>query len=196
MLLQILNTLQDIDKGLLFFFNRTTSNTFFDILMPLIRESLIWLPLYLFVILKGFNYFNYKAIIWLLLAIIAIGLADQISSTFFKNYFMRIRPCNNNALKSYIHILVNYRPSSYSFTSSHAANHFTLATYLYLTLKPYFKQYAYLFFLWASLICYAQIYVGVHYPFDVLCGAILGIIIGALFNFIFTKLKAIYFNKI
>lgn len=196
MLLQILNTLQDIDKGLLFFFNRTTSNTFFDILMPLIRESLIWLPLYLFVILKGFNYFNYKAIIWLILAIIAIGLADQISSTFFKNYFMRIRPCNNNALKSYIHILVNYRPSSYSFTSSHAANHFTLATYLYLTLKPYFKQYAYLFFLWASLICYAQIYVGVHYPFDVLCGAILGIIIGALFNFIFTKLKAIYFNKI
>ena len=196
MLLQILNTLQDIDTGLLFFFNRTTSNTFFDILMPLIRESLIWLPLYLFVILKGFNYFNYKAIIWLLLAIIAIGLADQISSTFFKNYFMRIRPCNNNALKSYIHILVNYRPSSYSFTSSHAANHFTLATYLYLTLKPYFKQYAYLFFLWASLICYAQIYVGVHYPFDVLGGAILGIIIGALFNFIFTKINAIYFNKI
>jgi undecaprenyl-diphosphatase len=75
---------------------------------------------------------------------------------------------------------VGYRPQSSSFTSSHAANHFGMAIFLYLTLKNDFGKWPLLFFLWAFSISFAQVYVGVHYPLDVTCGALIGILIGYL----------------
>lgn len=65
-----------------------------------------------------------------------------------------------------------------SFTSSHATNHFGAGVFFFITLKPYLKNGAYLFFVWAALISYAQIYVGVHYPLDIICGALIGSMIG------------------
>jgi undecaprenyl-diphosphatase len=75
---------------------------------------------------------------------------------------------------------VGYRPQSSSFTSSHAANHFAMATYLYSTLKEKQGKWPLVFFFWAFIISYAQVYVGVHYPIDVTCGALIGILIGYL----------------
>jgi undecaprenyl-diphosphatase len=74
-----------------------------------------------------------------------------------------------------------------SFTSNHAANHFALATFCFITLKSAFKGYTWLFYLWAALIGYAQVYVGVHYPLDVLGGAAMGIFIGMLAGSFFQR---------
>lgn len=77
-----------------------------------------------------------------------------------------------------VRFLLPARPGNGSFTSSHAANHFGLAMFLYATLKNYLGKWMLLFFVWAFFICYAQVYVGVHYPFDILGGAVLGCLIG------------------
>jgi undecaprenyl-diphosphatase len=77
-----------------------------------------------------------------------------------------------------VRFLLSYKPQSSSFTSSHATNHFALAAFFYFTLKKYFNKWGLLFFCWAFMICYAQVYVGVHYPFDVICGGIIGFSIG------------------
>jgi len=80
-----------------------------------------------------------------------------------------------------------YCPGSGSFTSSHATNHFGLATFIFFTMRTYFKNWAYLFFVWAAIISYGQVYVGIHYPLDVIGGAVLGWGIGLLTSFIFNN---------
>jgi membrane-associated phospholipid phosphatase len=86
-----------------------------------------------------------------------------------------------------IRVLASYCPQSSSFTSSHAANHFGLATFVSVTLYRYAGQWIYLTYLWAFLIIYAQLYVGVHYPIDVFCGALLGVMAGLLTAWIYQK---------
>jgi undecaprenyl-diphosphatase len=77
-----------------------------------------------------------------------------------------------------VKLLLDHCSSGFSFTSSHAANHIGIAMFMAITLKPYLKNYRYLFFLWAGIIAYAQIYVGVHYPLDIIVGAFIGVIVG------------------
>jgi len=84
-------------------------------------------------------------------------------------------------------MIVNHCSGGYSFPSSHATNHFGAAVFFFCTLRPYLKKWAYLFFFWAASISYGQVYVGVHYPSDVIGGAILGSIIGYLMSLIYRK---------
>lgn len=79
---------------------------------------------------------------------------------------------------SHVRLLLGHCSGGYSFTSSHATNHFGFAVYVSITLKPILKKWKYVFLIWAATISYAQVYVGVHYPLDILCGAILGTTIG------------------
>ena len=87
----------------------------------------------------------------------------------------------------YVRMLLNHCSGGLSFPSSHATNHFGAAVFIYCTLKKYLGNWSYLFFLWAASICYAQVYVGVHYPTDVLGGAIIGSIIGYIVALIYNK---------
>jgi undecaprenyl-diphosphatase len=116
-----------------------------------------------------------------------VVLTDFVSSTLIKENIWRLRPCNNPDLSSWINIMVGYRPQSSSFTSSHAANHFGIATFLYLSLKEEFGKWPMFFFLWAFAISYAQVYVGVHYPLDVIAGTGIGLLIGYLTGRLFNK---------
>jgi len=84
-------------------------------------------------------------------------------------------------------LIINECAGGYSFISNHAANHFGLATFIYFTLRHYFPKWVWIGYVWAVAISYSQIYVGVHYPFDVICGALVGIIFG-----LFT---AVFFNR-
>ena len=149
-----------------------------DSVMPVIRNANTWIPLYLFIFL--FVLINHKnnAWWWILFAIAVPALGDLISSGIIKNLVYRVRPCNNPDIIEHVRFLLSYRPQSSSFTSSHATNHFAMATFFFITLKPKMKTYAWLFFLWAALIAYAQVYVGVHYPLDVMAGALLGLLLG------------------
>jgi len=168
----------EFDKYLFGIVNQKASNPFFDLIMPFIRQPLFWLPLYFFIVLFAIYNFPKKAGIWIGTMLITVGITDSISSRIFKPLFGRLRPCNNPELADSIRLLVDHCGQNGSFTSSHATNHFGIAVFIFITLEKVWGKFNYLFFLWAAAICYAQVYVGVHFPFDVLGGAILGSSIG------------------
>ena len=172
--------LLSFDRHLFKLVNSRWNNHFFDWLMPWLRNSDLWFPLYLFLIL--FILVNYKKTgwWWVIFAASTVILTDFVSSTLIKENIWRVRPFNNPEYASWIHILVGYRPQSSSFTSSHAANHFGIAMFIYMSLRKRFNKWPGAFFLWAGSISYAQMYVGVHYPIDIAGGTIIGILIGYL----------------
>lgn len=109
--------------------------------------------------------------------------SDQLSSHLIKPWVMRLRPCCEPLLRGKIHHLIE-SCNGYSFVSAHAANHFALA-YFFVHLFHYANsRWLTLFYFWAFAIAFSQVYVGVHYPLDVFCGAILGLIIGRIFYFL------------
>jgi undecaprenyl-diphosphatase len=173
-------TLVDFDTYLFGIVNQKASNSFFDSIMPFVRQPLFWLPLYLFVILFAIYNFPKKAAIWIGSLLLTVTITDSVSSHIFKPFFGRLRPCNNPELADSIHLLVDHCGQNGSFTSSHATNHFGIAVFIFITLKKVWGKFNYLFILWAAVISFAQVYVGVHFPFDVIGGAILGSGIGYL----------------
>lgn len=183
----MMQSLLQFDRSLFTLVNGQWHNAFFDWLMPWLRNSAVWTPLYLFLFL--YAAINYKANGWRFIVIgaVAVVIGDMLSSSIIKQHIIRIRPCNEPSLADSIRVLVAYRPQSSSFTSSHAVNHFALATYLFQTLKKPIGNWMWIWFVWAFSIIYAQVYVGVHYPLDVVGGAIIGILIGYLHGQLFNK---------
>ncbi len=174
------------DEQLFHFFNQQCQNIFFDTIMPFIRNKKNWIPLYIFLSIFFIYKFQWKkGIIIILMTILTVGVSDTISSKIIKPQVERPRPChdNNNVTP---HLLISCG-GGYSFTSSHATNHFAIATFLGLILLPFSRIIFYLFLLWATAISFAQIYVGVHYPLDVFCGGILGSMIGYLMFILYKK---------
>ncbi len=187
--LQLMEQLLNYDRNLFNIINHQWSNPFFDWVLPWLRNSNMWIPLYLFLVLLVTINFKKTGWWWVVFAAGTVILSDFVSSSIIKNTeaFFRLRPCNDPDLASWINVLVGYRPQSSSFTSSHAANHFSMAMFLYLTLKKRFNKWPVLFFFWAFSISFAQVYVGVHYPIDIICGGLIGILIGYLSGKSFNK---------
>ena len=177
MLINILGLLNQWDQTVFQWINSGLSNQLFDNLLPWFREKWTWAPLYLF--LLAFSILNFKKKAWVIIIGLALsaGMADYTSSVLIKKNVQRIRPCNDVEMAERV---VERVPcgSGYSFTSSHAANHFAVAMFLvgaFGFLGPWVKYSA---FTWAALIAISQVYVGVHYPGDVTFGALLGCLIG------------------
>ena len=105
----------------------------------------------------------------------------------FKHIFKRLRPCNDPEFASSVRLLLKECAGGYSFVSNHAANHFGLAAFFYFTMRHYIPKWAWLAWLWAFLIAYAQIYVGIHYPLDVIGGAALGVLFGSFMAMFFNR---------
>ena len=166
-----------LDEQLFTFINSSMSHPFLDHLLVPIRDKLFWIPFYIFTI--SFVVINYtgKKLWFFFYLVIVITLADQLSSNVIKKHVERPRPCNEQHLIGQVVERVHCG-RGYSFTSSHATNHFAVATYLFFCLGSYLLIFRWPLFLWAFMISLAQVYVGVHYPLDILCGALLGIIIG------------------
>jgi membrane-associated phospholipid phosphatase len=167
--------------------NTQWTNVFFDSILPWWREANTWVPLYLFLIVFAILNCKQKAFPWILFAIVTITITDQMSSHLIKNLVERPRPCRDEFLMSQVRLIVSNCSGGYSFPSSHATNHFGFAMFLFITLRPVAKKWRRLFFLWAATICYGQVYVGVHYPADVLCGAALGCAIGYFTGWYYNK---------
>ena len=167
--------LERLDQQLFLFLNSLNS-PFWDQVMHAISSIVIWIPLYLAILIYlGFRY-KRRFIIILLFLILAITLSDQISVQLFKNLFQRLRPCHEPALNGLVHLVNSECGGLYGFVSSHAANSFNVALVSLLFIR---RRWFTIFILsWASVVGYSRIYLGVHYPGDVLCGAILGAMIG------------------
>jgi len=170
----------ELDKVLFKMVNTGLANTFFDWLLPWLRNSTVWMPLYFFLLLFFIINYKQKAVWYFMYMIGTVVFTDFFSSKIIKNLFMRERPCVNEDLVGSIRILVGSIPHNFSFTSSHAANHFGIAMFLYVTFKKQLANWSFIPFIWAFSISFAQVYVGVHYPLDIIGGALVGIFIGYL----------------
>ncbi len=179
------------DQSIFFAINHGLANPFFDWLMPLLRNRYFWTPLYLFIII--FFIRNYGRQGWLLIIfmLLTFALSDYISSSVIKPAFQRIRPCNDPGLKDSVNSLIACG-SGFSFPSSHAANHFGLAVFLITLFSHKWKYITSLAILWAFSVSFAQVYVGVHYPGDIMFGAMLGSMIGYITGTILLNLSAFY----
>lgn len=182
-----LQQLEQIDQHVFRQLNSGWTNTWFDALMPLVRDKLFWTPLYLFVALFVLSNGGRNAWWWITGMICTVALTDLTGTYAFKHVFERLRPCQDPTLGFQVRMLLNTCSNGFSFVSNHAANHFGLATFFFMTLRPWLKSTAWIAFAWAGLVAYAQVYVGVHFPLDVLSGAVVGLIWGYLMGHAFNK---------
>lgn len=167
-----------LDYQLFQIINQEWTNDFLDVILPFLREKKNWIPLYIIIaFLLIYKYQWKRGLFAILLAISTIGISDILSSKIIKPSIERPRPCHDNSAVKNSRLLIDCG-GGYSFTSSHATNHFAIATFLGLVLLPLFRFSFPLFLAWAGSISYAQVYVGVHYPLDVISGGIIGFLIG------------------
>lgn len=150
-----------------------------DNIMPLLRDKFTWIPLYVLILVLIIRKYKYKAVWVLIFAGLTILLADRISAGIIKPLVQRLRPCNDPCISGLFENLVDCG-SGFSFVSSHATNHFALALFfisIFITRSNRFTIVP-VFISWAALISFAQVYVGVHYPLDVITGAGIGTLVG------------------
>lgn len=181
-----MNQLLQFDQELFLLINRGLAHPLLDALLPATRNMWLWAPLYLFFIAWLSINFGKKGWIVVGLVLLTFACTDMISSSFIKPLVDRLRPCNDPDLAEYVRLLVKCGGGK-SFTSSHATNHFGVAMFLGVVLKPFFKPALFLLLLWAGTISLAQVYVGVHYPLDVIAGALLGSSIGFLISIFYKR---------
>lgn len=176
-----------LDRHLFYFINHDLANPFFDLVMPYLRNAKSWIPLYLFIIVFCIWKFKTQGILIIVLLALAAGFADFTSASIVKPLVKRVRPCRDPVV-SKTDIERISCGTGYSFPSTHATDHFAVAFFLILL---FYKKWHWIWFWgisWAGTISFAQVYVGVHFPIDVFCGAIYGMFVGWMFYGLFWKL--------
>ncbi len=189
----MLDFLNNVDVFLFKHINRLQFPFLIENAILLLRDRYLWIPFYVFVV--AFIFFNYsfqQALRKVLSLFAVVGLIDFVGNNGFKKVFMRLRPCNVESLDSFI-IERIHCSSSYSFVSNHAANHFGIAIFLILLFPSIRRKIRFTLLLWAGLISFAQVFAGIHYPFDILAGGLLGASISYTMYFV---LKKIHFLKV
>ncbi|MBE7177783.1 MAG: phosphatase PAP2 family protein [Mucilaginibacter polytrichastri] len=182
----MLEHILELDRRLFYFINHDLANPVFDVLMPVFRNKFTWIPLYVLIAWQLIRQFKRAGVLAIVLLALCFGAADQISAGIIKKQVQRVRPCNQPAMEAYVTERVDCG-TGLSFPSSHATNHFAVAVFISIVFYQLWKPVLWISLAWASLICFAQVYVGVHFPVDVLTGAVLGSLIGAFFAWIFKR---------
>lgn len=186
----MLDSLKLIDKTILLAINSFHSS-FLDVLMFYLSEIWIFTPFFIYLI-----YLIYKKIgikktsILIVFVAILITLCDQ-TATVTKKSVKRFRPTHNIEIKDNLLIVKNYRGGTYGFFSGHAANTFGIAMFLFLLFSKQTKASRFVFFIWAGLVSYSRMYLGVHYPSDIF----VGMLVGLFFGFVVYQLQKLYFLK-
>ena len=164
-------------------------NAYFDSVMWLVSGKLIWVPMYVslfFVLLKNYSY---KVVFAILLAIgVVILFTDSFTAQVIRPWVCRLRPSNlDNPMSSMVHIVDGYRGGAYGFPSNHASNTWGLAFFITFLFRRY--KLTFFFFLWALLVCYSRMYLGVHYFGDLLIGGLLALAGASTVFYVFRKVS-------
>ncbi|HRZ98070.1 MAG TPA: phosphatase PAP2 family protein [Paludibacter sp.] len=168
-------------------------NAFFDKFMFIFSDKLVWIPFYLAVIFEILNS-KKKESVWLILALVlCVVLSDQISSSLIKDTVQRLRPSQDESLLNITHIVNVYKGGKFGFVSSHAANTFGFALLSSLIFRN--RLYTFIVFSWAVLSAYSRIYLGVHYPGDVLGGMMVGGAVALICFGILKRYKTLFINN-
>ncbi len=180
--------LQQLDTELFLKIHQGLSNGFFDWLMPLLRNRFFWAPLYLFIVIFCIKQYKKQGYYMILMLLVTFGIGDMVTSKLIKPNVARVRPCNEVTLSTQI---IHRVPcgSGYSFPSAHATNHFGIAVFLICLFYRKWKAILPIGLAWAAIISFAQIYVGVHYPIDILVGATLGTCVGLFTYYLYQRIK-------
>ncbi|MCO6461479.1 MAG: phosphatase PAP2 family protein [Saprospiraceae bacterium] len=173
----MIDSLVNWDTEAILWIHRNLHSALGNVIIPWLRKPTFWIPLYLVIIYVFIRKWRRRAWIVICYLLACVGISDLVSVHLFKNIFMRLRPCHTLMDKPDFELLVNCG-GQYGFVSSHAVNHMAMAVFLYILFKFNKMKLNFLWILWALVIGFAQIYVGVHYPLDVICGFVVGGLIG------------------
>ena len=167
------------DKQAMIFLNNLGSSTF-DPFWILVSEKWFWIPLYVIFLYFLYKNFNKKSLFYILL-FVALGItaSDQIAN-IFKFGFERLRPCHDPSLEGLLREVKC--GGKFGFYSAHSSNSFFVSTYLTILLGKKIKQLPYFLFVWAAIVAYSRVYLGMHFPGDIIIGAIMGILLALFFG--------------
>jgi undecaprenyl-diphosphatase len=167
----------DIDKSVTLAINSCHS-PFFDNFFYIYTQTWTWIPLIVLMLVWMWRKWGISSLYVVGGIALCILLSDQISSSLLKPLVARLRPTHDPEIADLIHTVCGYRGGLYGFVSSHSANAFTFVVFTSLVIRNYY--YVFFITLWAMLTAYSRVYLGVHYVGDVVCGAILGVLVGLL----------------
>lgn len=175
------------DQSLFEKINRGLANPFFDALMPFIRNGANWIPLYVLAFLFVLYKYKMNGLWWALFLVATVAFTDLCGTYIFKHNIERFRPCRDPEFAGHVRLVLNQCAGGYGFISNHAANHFGMAVFFFVTFRRIIGAWVWLSVFWAFSIAFAQVYVGVHYPLDVIAGALLGTGFGLITGHIYSK---------
>lgn len=185
----MLESILQTDTDLFLFLNNLGTETW-DGFWLFVTNSKSSIPIYILLLFLVYRKIGLKKTVLVLVSVgLLITVTDQLSN-FFKYGVQRFRPCHNNDLDGLMRLVKNTCGGKYGYFSAHASNSFAVAVFFTLLLKKHFKYVGVLLLFWAALVAYSRIYVGVHYPLDILTGALLGSFFGWVFYRLMLKLEA------
>ena len=158
-----------------------------DPIMEGISSRFLWIPLYAFLLYAIIRKYRIKSLYIILFVVLLITLCDQLSVQLFKNNFERLRPCHDPSIQALVHLVNSHCGGQFGFVSSHATNVFGLAVFIGKLLRTSWVKWPTILLVWAIIVSYSRIYLGVHFPFDIIGGGIFGSLI-ALFVYQILKI--------
>lgn len=187
----MLEELLHLDKELFLYLNGL-GNPSWDNLWQFISNKFSAIPLYFFLLILTYRKLGLKKTVALVVTVaLLITISDQLSN-FFKYGTLRLRPCHDPTVAPAMRLVKSYCGGQYGYFSAHASNSFALAIFFSAILRSEFRIMGWLLLIWASLVAYSRIYIGVHFPLDILTGAIIGTLLG----WFFAKFYIFVFRKI
>ncbi|MFS4467394.1 phosphatase PAP2 family protein [Maribacter sp. 2210JD10-5] len=186
----MLDALLELDKEFFLYLNGLGTPAF-DTIWQFISHKLSAVPLYVFLLVLSFRKLGLKQTIALVITVaLLITVSDQLSN-LFKYGVGRLRPCHDPDILEKMRLVKSYCGGQYGYFSAHAANSFALAIFFMTILKTELKYISYILLVWATLVALSRVYIGVHFPLDIITGAAIGSLLGCVFIklFIFARQK-------